>query len=178
MTFKKQSNTILADHDTWLEVDISTPKHPDTVMLVDKADWDEFLLSEGGRVHAFPNGANTYARFNKRGRSYQFHRWLMGNPVEVDHINHSGLDNRRINLRVCTRNQNNMNRSVQPNNTSGVTGVVWDKCNSKWKAQIALNGKLKNLGRYTLKGDAVKARKDAEKKYFGEYAYQASQSKG
>lgn len=51
-------------------------------------------------------------------------------------------------------------------NTSGVTGVTWDKSRNKWRAQIVFQGKAHHLGRYTEKEDAIKARKEAEEKYF------------
>lgn len=99
------------------------------------------------------------------------HRFLM-NPSDdmvVDHINHNKLDNRRENLRVCTAHQNSMNQSKRCNNTSGVTGIVWDKLRNKWKAQICINSKTKHLGYYTTKEEAIEARRQAEIEYFGEF---------
>ena len=100
------------------------------------------------------------------------HRFLM-NPSDdmvVDHINHNKLDNRRENLRVCTAHQNSMNKSKYCNNTSGVTGVVWDKLRNKWKAQICINSKMKHLGYYNTKEEAIEARRLAEIEYYGEFA--------
>lgn len=54
-------------------------------------------------------------------------------------------------------------------NTSGVTGVTWDKSKEKWMAQIVFKGKTYNLGRYLNKEDAVKARKEAEEKLHKEF---------
>ena len=68
-----------------------------------------------------------------------------------------------------------MNKRMQTNNTSGYIGVSWDKRRTKWLAQIAVNHKHINLGRYTNKAAAIAARKAAEKKYFGEFAYSESQ---
>ena len=92
----------------------------------------------------------------------------------VDHINHDTYDNRKYNLRVCTNSQNNMNRGLQSNNKSGITGVCWNKNKNKWEAQIYLNGKHIHLGLYIKKEDAIDARKKAEKEYFGEYRYNNS----
>ena len=55
------------------------------------------------------------------------------------------------------------------NNTSGVTGVRWDKSRQKWYAEIEFQGKKHYLGRYTNKEDAIKARKEAEEKYFKKF---------
>lgn len=99
------------------------------------------------------------------------HKFIMNAPkgVVVDHINHNKLDNRKCNLRICTHSQNNMNRVKQSNNTSGYTGVYWSKEHSKWHAQIECNKKRIHLGYYNDIEDAVKARKQAEIEYFGEY---------
>lgn len=51
------------------------------------------------------------------------------------------------------------------NNTSGVTGVIWNSHFGKWKAQIGVNGVMVNLGTFTDKEEAITARKDAEVKY-------------
>lgn len=61
------------------------------------------------------------------------------------------------------------NRKLLKNNRSGVKGVHWDNKRQKWVAQIEFKGKHYNLGRYTDKEDAIKARKEAEEKMFGEF---------
>ena len=92
------------------------------------------------------------------------------NGMVVDHINGNTLDNRKQNLRICTIAENNKNHKIYNTNTSGTTGVYFDKQNNKWSAQIYINGKVKRLGRFADKEDAINIRKEAEKKYFGEYA--------
>lgn len=64
-------------------------------------------------------------------------------------------------------------------NTSGVTGVVWDKSKRKWVAQIEFKGKRYFLGRYEHKEDAIKIRKKAEDKLFVNFLewYKANSSK-
>lgn len=101
------------------------------------------------------------------------HRLILGvddSGVVVDHINRDGLDNRRSNLRVVTPQQNSINRSIQGNNTSGTPGVNFRKDRNKWRAFITVDGKQISLGMYENKDDAIKARKAAEEKYFGEFA--------
>ena len=108
-----------------------------------------------------------------RELNVRLHCFLMCNTNEelvVDHINRNTLDNRKENLRLATMQQNAMNRSVQPNNTSGIPGVSWRKDRNKWRAFITINGKQKALGLYENKEDAIAARKLAEEKYFGEFA--------
>lgn len=55
---------------------------------------------------------------------------------------------------------------LKSNNTSGVTGVAWDRTRKKWQAQLRFKGKNIYLGRYSNKEEAIKARKEAEEKYF------------
>lgn len=54
-------------------------------------------------------------------------------------------------------------------NKSGVVGVCWDKSRGKWMASIRFKGKKYNLGRFDDIQDAIDARKEAEKKIFGEF---------
>jgi hypothetical protein len=51
------------------------------------------------------------------------------------------------------------------NNTSGVTGVNWDKQTNKWRAEIMVNRKGIKLGRFTELQDAIQVRKQAEIDY-------------
>ena len=92
----------------------------------------------------------------------------------VDHIGHNVLDMRKSKLRVAEQRHNCRNKIKSSKNTSGVTGVCWDSSKKKWLAQIGINHKNIHLGRFTNFEDAVKARKDAEKKYFGEWSYDNS----
>ncbi len=110
-----------------------------------------------------------------------FHRIVMGSPdaiFEIDHIQGETTrnDNRKYNLRITTKSQNMMNVGLRSNNKSGVTGVIWHKRSGKWRAIIVINGKQIELGLFVNFEDAVKARKEAEEKYFGKYSYDNSQS--
>lgn len=110
-------------------------------------------------------------RYIKNKEVGKLHRFIMSCPEDklVDHINHNSLDNRRKNLRICTYQQNNMNVSVSKRNKSGVVGVSFHKASKKWAARIKLNKKDIWLGSFEFIEDAIKARREAEIKYFGEY---------
>lgn len=88
----------------------------------------------------------------------------------TDHIDRNPLNNQHFNLRAATRSQNGVNSKLSKNNTSGITGVTWDKQYQKWRAQIMINGKNKYLGIYINKEQAIFARGIAAKKYFKEFA--------
>ena len=68
-------------------------------------------------------GDYTYAHDGDRRKS--IHRVVMGNPegMDVDHINGNRLDNRKANLRVCTRSQNSQNKKLRSDSKSGFKGV-------------------------------------------------------
>lgn len=130
------------------------------------------------------NGNGYVESIDKNDNKIYLHRLVMHvlheswQVVQVDHIHGEKTrnDNRKSNLRIATRSQNNMNIGVRNNNTSGVTGVGFVKKRNKWRARIKIHDKEIHLGEFDNFEDAVNARKDAERKYFGEFAYDYSQS--
>lgn len=117
---------------------------------------------------------------HKPKKHISIHRLIMNildrPDIIIDHKNGNKLDNRKSNLRICTRTENSYNKAMQPYNTSGITGVTWDKARRKWAAAICYEGKRIHLGRYSNKDDAIKARREAEDKYFGEFSYHNSRN--
>lgn len=93
----------------------------------------------------------------------------IGNGVEVDHINGKPYDNRKINLRESDHSLNMKNVRLSVSNTSGHKGVHYSKRENKWKAYITCNTEQIHLGTFLLYEDAVKAREEAERIYFGEF---------
>jgi hypothetical protein len=89
-----------------------------------------------------------------------------------DHIDRNKLNNIKSNFRQCTHSENNRNKGLTIKNTSGFIGVSWDKNRSKWLSHIKVDYKLIHLGRFENKEDAIRARLNAELKYFGEFAPQ------
>jgi hypothetical protein len=115
--------------------------------VVDLADHAS-LSSMRWFLDAHGYAAHTTPRPNHRG--VLLHRFLLGLDVGDgrygDHKNRIRLDNRRENLRVVTRRQNNQNTSSQRGVTSAHRGVSWDKNLSKWTARAGLDGKCWYLG--------------------------------
>lgn len=89
-----------------------------------------------------------------------------------DHNNRNKLDNRKENLILCTAQENNQNRTIGKNNTSGIIGVCWHKQKCQWESYIKINKNPKHLGFFINKEDAIKTRLQAEKRYFGKFAPQ------
>ncbi len=104
-------------------------------------------------------------------KSYMAHRlaWLYvyGKfPVEqIDHANGVRTDNRLENLRCATNAENQRNRCLQKNNTSGVNGITWYKPTNRWCAKIQIDCVTINLGYFKNKSDAVQARMSANKSH-------------
>ena len=68
-------------------------------------------------------------------------------------------------------NQENIcNCEIPKNNKSGCKGVYWAKDKQKWTVQVTINNKTKYIGRYENLEDAIKARQEASKKYYGDFA--------
>ncbi len=89
-----------------------------------------------------------------------------------DHINGNRIDNRKENLRIANYKQNNQNRRLGKNNTSGYKGVSWSRLGKGyWKAYIKQDKKSKFLGNFKTKEEAALAYNEAAKKYFGEFAW-------
>lgn len=117
---------------------------------------------------------STYYAISNNKQWSKMHRLIMNvtdRDIVVDHINHNGLDNRKCNLKICTNSQNICNCKTPKNNKSGCKGVYWAKDKNKWTVQVSVNNKTKYIGRFTNYEDAVQARLEAEKQYYGEYAY-------
>lgn len=90
--------------------------------------------------------------------------------LEVDHINRDKLDNRRENLRLCTRLQNNRNRSKFKNNKTGYKGVY--KKRSKYQSTIRIEGKTYYLGTFNTIEEAHAVYTEKARQVHGEYYYE------
>lgn len=105
--------------------------------------------------------------------TFSMHRMIMGltDPkIEVDHINHNKLDNRKCNLRICNRNGNVQNTSSCRNSSSKYIGVCWDKRDKVWIATVKHNGKQVYRAYFKNEVDAAKERDRVASIYHGEFA--------
>lgn len=81
-----------------------------------------------------------------------------GDPLVVDHIDGDPLNNRRANLRVVTRGQNQQNRrGADRGSTSRHRGVSWSADRKKWVAAAKVDGKQRMLGRFDSEEEAARA---------------------
>ncbi len=137
------------------------------VALVDDEDYDRLNQL---RWHANWTGRKWYA--HRGNKPICMHHLILDvdEGMEIDHRNGDGLDNRRQNLRVCTTQQNNFNRTVNKNNKLGIKGVSWHSQTKKFRAQIMCSGERIYIGGFDTAFSADVAYREAEKRYFGEFA--------
>ena len=146
------------------------PVGKDKFAIVDSTDY-EFLSSFGWTAVRNSKNTTTYASTTNGQR---MHRMIMGAPagMEVDHLNMNGLDNRRANLRICTKSQNNANRRVQSNNKTGFKGVSLNRRRGyvRFEAMIYQGGKKTHLGTHKDPISAARAYDAEARVLFGEFA--------
>jgi len=105
-----------------------------------------------------------YAKTIVNGRSVYMHQVIVGKATGnnvIDHIDNNGLNNCRSNLRHTNKTVNRYNSKVGSNNTSGTTGVYYDKADKRWEATIRKNGKKIYVATGKNKANVVVARKKA-----------------
>ena len=107
-------------------------------------------------------GQDGYVYIKLLGRRYSAHRlaYLITHGAisgDIDHIDRDRGNNRISNLRVCTKSENQRNRSRCKNGTSGRKGVTWNKSVGRWQAQSKINGKSHYLGVFDSADEAANA---------------------
>lgn len=105
------------------------------------------------------------------GRVYM-HRLILGasHGQLVDHKNGDPLDNRRANLRIATRAQNNTNKSLTRIPNSGFRGVCKQSGCNLWDVRFRFDGKLRYTGSYASPEEAARAYDEAARLHHGEFA--------
>lgn len=140
---------------------------------------DLTYCQDTGKFH-WPNGREAgsvngdgYVDIKVKGKVYKAHRLAflkMGLPIPefVDHKNRVRSDNRWVNLREATKNENGYNRGKLPNNTSGYKGVCRKR--GKFVAQIKADGVRKQIGTFNTAVEAHEAYQQAAAQLHGGFA--------
>lgn len=157
---KKRENKVIYDNDTAKLITVKGEE-----ILIDRIDYDKI------KKYYWSINSQGYAISVINGKHKRIHLMILDKPngFVVDHINGNKLDNRRSNLRICTYKENARNVRASKNNKTGHLGISLTKF-GRYRARIMVNGKEIRLGNYENLEDAIKARKEAEIKYFGEYS--------
>lgn len=124
-------------------------------VLIDKEDAEKVLKK---RWSINSRGYVTNCVNKKTIRLHTF----IGGKKSLDHINRNTLDNRKCNLREITFSNNQHNKGMFRNNTSGIKGVTFVKRENRWHGYIRIRGKqyIKNC---KTKEEAINFRKECEK---------------
>jgi len=139
------------------------PLNHDKFALIDDEDYQ--LVSQY-RWRWF-EGRNQAITTLKYPVSITMHRFILNAPKgsEVDHKNGNGLDNRRANIRICTRSENMRNRrawKLKPDSGSSAKGVQ-RLADGRYQAHIT-------LGTFETEQEAAEAYNRAAQAVFGEFA--------
>ena len=104
-------------------------------------------------------------------RLVAMHRVLTDAPagMTVDHINLNSLDNRRTNLRLCTPQQNLLNRPPYRGKAVPLKGVQKVHGSNKFKAVIRFNKQVRHLGQFDTPEEAHEAYVRAAQELHGEF---------
>ncbi len=139
---------------------------PKIIVLVDDEDFEylnqfSWAISVLGYIVGEINNKRVY-----------LHRIIMGTPkgMVTDHINGNKLDNRKSNLRICLSKENSRNCKLSKNSITKISGVSWRWQRNCYRAYIMVDRRQICLGHYKEIEKAIMARKEGEKKYFGEFA--------
>ena len=120
------------------------------------------------------NNTNGYSGWDSGDSTVYMHNLIfpVADGMIIDHKNRKRWDNRKCNFRLATRSQNQWNRKIQKNNSTGYPGVR--KKRDKWHSRINTFGHEISFGCYATFEEAVAARKTAEIQYHGDFRWEAS----
>lgn len=143
--------------------------------IVDDEDHEElsrhiwFAKLNGRKTPVHYAVRNTPGQYG--GGQVAMHVHLMKPPkgFHVDHKNGDTLDYQRANLRVCTEQQNQLNKGGR-GGASRFKGVWWRKDTERWVAEIRANKTRHNLGCFDVEEDAARAYDTAAVRLHGEFA--------
>ncbi len=141
---------------------------PTVQILIDAEDYDRIRKY---KWYTKNNHGHTRALNTQVGYLSRFIMGVTDPKIQVDHINHDTLDNRKRNLRLCSHPENQRNMTVnRKNNVSGYKGVHWDRRRNKWSVQIKINGSNIYIGSFNSKEQAALAYNQAAIKFHKEFA--------
>lgn len=145
------------------------------VALVDDAEYErvsryKWCLDSSGyacRMESY------YVDGKRKRRKVLMHRFILDAPahLQVDHINHEFLDNRRCNMRLVTSRQNRANSRPKRTGTSRYKGVHWHKRDRKWCVTFWAGSDKQWLGTYASEEEAARVHDRKALEVNGEFAY-------
>lgn len=156
-----------------------TPLSEGLFAIVDDRDYDR-LNRHRWKVGRGSDGRILNARRTVTNGTIAMHHEVIGYPLpgmEVDHKNRNPLDNRRMNLRFCTRVQNSANTGKRRSNTSGFKGVyLVSKAsnkpgNKRWIAYLQVGKRRVSGGCFVTPEEAARKYDELAIRFNGPFAY-------
>lgn len=135
--------------------------------MIDLEDFDKANYYKGTWYTRYSKGTKSFycngniTLNNGKRTTIQLHRIIMNitdTKIQVDHIYHNTLDNRKSQMRLATSQEQQWNKRCR--------GYSWNKKLNKWKSRIRINGKEKHLGLFEKEEDVRQAYLDAKEKYY------------
>lgn len=148
-------------------------------VLIDDEDYDKimpytwYINQKSLRVSRLVYFQRTYRDKNKKKCTIVLSRVILGLQLYdgkiCDHINGNTLDNRKENLRICSKKENQRNCRKHKDNKTGFKGIYYQKGAKKYHSQISVNSKIIYLGLFNSPVDAHAAYCQASAKYHGDF---------
>jgi hypothetical protein len=124
------------------------------------------------KEHCWYINDSGYVLCHIKNKNIRFHRFIFDiqdSKIEVDHIFHNLIDNRKENLRIVSSSDNSKNIRCQ--NILNIKGITWDICRKKWITHLTLKNGISFRLRFDCIKDAINKRIELEKEYFKEHRY-------
>ena len=139
-----------------------------TKIQISEEDY-ELVSAFNWRIQWLKTG-HVYAYHSSGKNQVAMHRLILNAPprMVVDHKDNNGLNNSRLNIRLCTPIQNQANRQFDKRNKLGIKGV--SKNGNKYQAVITPEGKQIYLGRFNTPEEANAAYAGAAKILWGKFS--------
>jgi len=153
-----------------MEIKRNSKSFGDVSILIDDED---YLKIKDHGVSLMKVKDAIYARLSISGNKRPLlHRYIMNctDVMQVDHINHNTLDNRKCNLRICTQKQNLANRKKSKNKSSQFKGVYYSKKLGKYVSQYRDGEKKIFNGSFDTEEEAALLYNIHASKKYGEFA--------
>lgn len=139
------------------------------ICLVDEDDLER--VSKHSWCTSHNGNGNFYAQTRINTKTVYMHRFILSAPkgTMLDHRNGNSLDNRKENLRFCTKSENSLNSKHRVRRYSAYRGVTFDRNRGKWTAQLRVNGVKVLSKRFATELEAAQAYKDAVAQHCSEF---------
>ena len=181
---RKVNNYIIDEEKQTAKIELSRRDGNNFWVTIDLEDLDRVInfpyswfAKYSSTVGKFYAASSEYRPELKKARTVLMHQFIMGvenstREVNIDHINHDTLDNRKENLRITNVTDNCKNRRLSKANKSGYRNVCWDKREQMWIVQLQVDGKNTCLGKFPKDAldEAGSFAKEMRAKYYGEFA--------